>query len=246
MERVERHNDEIQQNVNFWTSKPLLLKVYGALYRKIASRIDRVIDGKIIEIGSGMGNIKRWIPDCITTDLFANPEIDRVENVYELKYDSGTASNIILFDVFHHLKYPNAALLELHRVLARNGKVIILEPDMSGIGRFVYGCFHHEPIALHAPISLDAEAGADALSYYAAQGNAYRLFLKREAPVFLKEWDILEVRRLADLAYVASGGFSGPQLYPEAILPIIRAFEQFANFLPALFSTRLLVVLSKK
>jgi len=246
MEGIERHNDEIQLNVGFWAGKPLLARVYGALYQRIASQIDRSIDGEIVEIGSGMGNIKRWIPDCVTTDLFANPQIDRVENIYKLSCKPGAISNAILFDVFHHLKYPVAALQELRRVLAPGGRVIVLEPDISAIGYLVYGCFHPEPVSLRSPISLEPKAGDDALCYFAAQGNAYRLFRRREAPAIFDGWDIHDIRRLVDLAYVGSGGFSGPQLYPEALLPMVRFLERIAGILPELFSTRLLVVLTKK
>jgi hypothetical protein len=50
-------------------------------------------------------------------------------------------------DVWHHLEHPANALAEFRRVLVPRGRVIILEPAMSVVGRLVYGNCHHEPWA---------------------------------------------------------------------------------------------------
>jgi hypothetical protein len=50
---------------------------------------------------------------------------------------------------------------------------------------------------------------------------------------------------MSAIAYAASGGFSKPQLYPTAALPVIRKFEKALDLFPALFATRLLVILEK-
>jgi ubiquinone/menaquinone biosynthesis C-methylase UbiE len=61
--------------------------------------------------------------------------------------------NLILLDVFHHLTYPGTALKEFHRVLRVNGRVTILEPAMSLLGKLVYGLFHYQPLGLLKPVS---------------------------------------------------------------------------------------------
>jgi hypothetical protein len=50
----------------------------------------------------------------------------------------------------------------------------------------------------------------------------------------------------AGIPYVASGGFRGPQLYPERLLPALRALDRVASRIPAVFATRLLVTLERK
>ena len=52
-------------------------------------------------------------------DLFSNPWLDRRENCYAMNFADGSVSHLILFDVWHHLRYPGTALREFHRVLAR-------------------------------------------------------------------------------------------------------------------------------
>jgi hypothetical protein len=84
---------------------------------------------------------------------------------------------MIMLDVFHYLIYPGTALDKFHRVLRMSGRMIILEPAMSLLGKLVYGLFHHEPLSLHRPISWLAPSGVDPkeTGYYAAQANASKV-----------------------------------------------------------------------
>jgi SAM-dependent methyltransferase len=244
---ADRHLVEMRFNRKAWERKPLLRAVYGRFYGLIRANLAGT-SGSTVELGSGIGAIKRYIPECITTDIFANPWIDRRENAYALKFSSGTVSNLILVDVFHHLKFPGTALSEFWRVLREGGRVIMLEPGMGALGKFIYGCLHHEPLGLRDSITWFAPPGFDPenAGYYAAQSNASKVFLGRKFNSELAPWRIIRARQLPEFAYVASGGFSKPQLYPEVILPLIlkteRAFERWPEF----FATRLLIVLEKK
>src|ERR1017187_3064045 len=171
---VVQHDLEIQGNRQAWQQKPLLQAVYRRFHELIASRLDRSVSGFIVELGSGMGSIKDVIPECVTTDIFPNPWLDRQENAYSLSFADGSVSNLILFDVWHHLRYPGTALAEFRRVLAPGGRVIVFDPAISWTGRLVYGLFHHEPLGMGLSITWDAPQGfrpADA-DYFAAQGSA--------------------------------------------------------------------------
>ena len=247
MTDLGQHNVEIHANADAWKRKPLLRDIYDGFYARIASHLPLADLGPVVEIGSGMGNIKRVIPQCITTDLFANPWLDRHENAYALSFADRSLGAVVLFDVFHHLRYPGTVLRELHRVLQVGGRVIIFEPDMSLLGRLVYGVFHHEPLGLKEAITWDAPAGFESENhgYYAAQGNAYRIFVRGERPGPFDGWKVARVSRHPDLSYVASGGFAGPQLYPRMLHPLMKAIDLLARPLPWFFSTRLLVVLEK-
>ena len=63
-------------------------------------------------------------------------------------------------------------------MLNANGRLIIFDPAMGMLGRLVYGLFHHEPLALDAEIRWNPPEGfvPDEMNYYAAQGNAERVF----------------------------------------------------------------------
>jgi SAM-dependent methyltransferase len=243
----EQHNVEIHANRRHWERKPLLRKVYSQFAREIAKRVDRTQPGLVVELGSGMGHIKEHLPDCITTDLFPNPWLDRVEDAYDLTFAAGTVSHMILFDVWHHLEYPGTALREFYRVLAEHGKVIIFDPAMGLLGRFVFGNFHHEPLGLSDEIQWETPAGLvrERRGYYAAQGNASRVFGSSIFREKLRSWRVAEVTYFSALAYLGTGGFRGPQLYPMAALPLLNWVDSFLSRFPSLAS-RMLVVLEKQ
>jgi len=245
----EQHAIEIQDNLAHWRKKPLLRDVYRGFYEEIARRLVPSAPSRTVELGSGIGNLKSVLPDCIATDLFPNPWIDRVENAYRLSFADASLDNLVLFDVFHHLAYPGTALAELRRVLVPGGRLVVFDPDVSALGRIVYGAFHHEPLALGAPITWTAPAGfdPDAAPYYAAQGNASRVFRSARYDGDLARCGFrkVEVTRLSSLSYVASGGFRGRQLYPRSLLGTMRRVDRLAGLVPGLFSTRLLVVMER-
>jgi SAM-dependent methyltransferase len=241
-----QHLIEIQQNKDIWRNKAVLRQAYAVLYGQICNQLSRV-EGPTVELGSGIGAVKEFLPNCVTTDIFANPWLDRVENAYQLSFADSSLSNLILFDVFHHLRWPGSALKEFARVLRQQGRVILMEPGFGLLGKFVYGNFHHEPLGFSQAINWDQPAALEdsAGCYYAAQANAWRLFRMGEAAGRLPEWKTIFIKPLAALSYVASGGFSRSSLYPSFLFPVMRGFDRMGDRLPALFATRLLLVLER-
>ena len=246
---IEQHNIEIQKNREAWNKKPLLQKIYKDFYDLILGWVRKDLKGETVELGSGIGNFKSVYPKCIATDIFPNPWIDQVESAYKLSFQDNSVSNLIMFDVFHHLAYPGSVLNEAKRVLMKGGRVIIFEPYISLLGLFVYGVFHHEPVALFKKINWFCPVGQNPdEKYYAAQGNATRIFNKisnLEFPI-TKNWEIIETKKISAISYVLSGGFSKPSLYLIKFLPFIRKIEKVLDLLPLFFATRMLVVLEKK
>jgi SAM-dependent methyltransferase len=241
---IEQHNIEIHQNRKHWDRKPGLRAVYGRFYREIAARIRRDVNGRIVELGSGLGNIKAVLPECITTDIFPNPWIDQVEDAYQLSFESGSVSNLILFDVWHHLQFPGSALKEFGRVLAPGGRIIIFDPAMGLIGRIVFGVFHREPLGLNQPITWEAPRGSSSkeFGYYAAQGSASRIFTKPEFKPRLADWRVTELTYFSGLAYVATGGFRGPNFLSGVVLEWLTSLDSVLSKFPWIAS-RMLVVL---
>lgn len=244
---LTQHNIEIHQNREAWENKPQLRAAYAKFYQLIARRIKRPLTAPILEIGSGIGAIKEFIPDCITSDLFPNAWLDRQENCYRLNFANESLSHLVLVDVWHHLRYPGTALHEFRRVLQPGGRVILLEPACSLLGHIVYRLFHHEPVAMSAPITWHAPAdfSADQADYYAAQGSATKLFWHGEHTKYMEGWHLSEVSPLVSFPYLASGGFSGPRFMGRFPDKFFASLDFITQPFPRLFAARLLVTLEK-
>ena len=240
---LTQHQAEIERNKSFWERKPLIQEIYRGFYERILARIDQSISGHVIELGSGIGNLKKHFPDAICTDLFPNPWLDLVCDAYHLPFRDSTVSHLILFDVFHHLVRNFAFLTETSRVLNNGGRVILFEPFVSITSYPVYSFLHHEPVALGQPIDSGAEAPSTS-RYYAAQGNASRLFFRTKATL-PDSLQLLEATSFASFAYLLSGGLSKPAFYPAALLPLVRSFDSALSRIPQIFGARCLVVIQK-
>jgi SAM-dependent methyltransferase len=244
MTPLEQHQIEIEQNLARWRGKPLLQKIYASFYEKILQHIDVNTPGAVVEIGSGIGNLKAHLPRAICTDLFPNPWLDLVCDGYELPFASGSVSHLILFDVFHHLRCPRAFLNEARRVLTPQGRVILFEPFISAASYPVYGLLHHEPVAMKEPVSF-VETYPRPRDYYAAQGNATRLFFRGESRAWLNGWSVAHAEAFSAFSYLLSGGYSKPAMYPTGILSMIRGLDATLSCCPRLFGGRCLVELRK-
>jgi SAM-dependent methyltransferase len=244
---ADQHNREIHENLRLWERKPELQAEYARFYRLIAQRLEGIPAGPVLECGSGIGNLKSVLPAAITSDLFPNPWLDRQENIYALTCADASLGGVVLFDVFHHLQYPGAALRELQRVLLPGGRVVILDPAAGLLGRIVLQLFHHEPLALNEPITWDPPSGFDptVTSYYAAQGNAWRVFGGDQYRSELSAWKRPVPTYCPALPWLLTGGFRGPSLARGPLRPLAELTERLLGLAPRLFASRMLVVLEK-
>ena len=235
------HQAEIQRNLQAWQAKPLLKEIYAAFSRRIMGLVDPAIPGRVVELGSGIGNLKTFLPGALATDLFQNPWLDLVCDGYELPFRQGSLSHLVLFDVFHHLRAPNAFLREARRVLVpEKGRLILLEPYVGWTTYPVYGLFHHEPVGLKEPISR-VESLPRPRDYYAAQGNATRLFFRKEIPGWPQGWRIFHAEAFSCFHYLLSGGYAKPALYPARWLDALQKLDAVLSRWPRVFAGRCLV-----
>ncbi len=92
------HKNLDEKNRKAYKEKSLLRLIYRDYYAQIYNQIKTNNKHPNLEIGSGGGNIKEIIPDCITTDQFIDDKIDQIENIYNLSFGNGSIANIILFE----------------------------------------------------------------------------------------------------------------------------------------------------
>ena len=233
---VNDHQLEIQRNLELWRKKPLLREIYHQFYDRIVRLIDSSVAGPIVEIGSGIGNLKSRLPQAIATDLFGHPWLDVACDAYELPFPDGSISHVVLFDVFHHLRAPKAFLKEARRALCPNGRVIIFDPYISLLSYPVYEFLHHEPVAWGRPID-ERETLERPREYYAAQGNATRFFFSNR----LKGWEVFHAEAFSAFHYLLSGGYSKPAIYPRGFLKSFQKADAVLSRWPKLFGARCLI-----
>jgi SAM-dependent methyltransferase len=176
----------------------------------------------------------------VTTDLFPNPWLDLTCDGYELPFRAASLSHLVMFDVFHHLRAPNAFLCEARRVLGPGGRLILFEPYISWASYPIYGLLHHEPVARKEPISR-VESLPRPRDYYAAQGNATRLFFQQEIPGWPEGWSIFHAEGFSCFFYLLSGGYSKPAFYPAGWLGALQRLEARLSRWPRVFGGRCLV-----
>lgn len=229
-----------------WESRPLVRRLYTGWYQLIAARLAPV-PGPTVEVGSGCGTFKEFMPATIATDVFATPWADRIADAERLPFADGELANLVMIDVLHHVQRPAAALAEAERTLAPGGRLIMVEPYCSPLSAFGYRRFHHEPLDLTADPDARAVASSDD-PFDANIALPTLIFWRR--PELLERWApalrAIERRRLAWLAYPLSGGFTGRRLLPEWLAGAALAIERgLGPVLCPLAAFRCLVVVER-
>ena len=239
--KIDYKNRKIYQN------KDLIKIIYNNYYKNIKKNIYLSDKKKILELGSGGGNIKKVIKECITSDQFKNKNIDRIENIYKINFKKNSISNIILIDVFHHLQFPSLALKEIHKVLIKNGRIIMIEPAMGFIPRIVYKIFHYEPNGFNLRIKWNniPKKIPSSNKYFAAQSIPWRAFFLKELNLKSK-YSIKSIKPFSDFAFLLSGGYSYKALYPKILYSLIKLIDKILTSISIrIFSARMLIVLEK-
>jgi len=236
------------QNNNILNNKKILLLHYENFYTLIKNNLSS-INGKILEIGSNDSGIKKIIKNCITSNYYLNNKIDTKLNVYKLKIKNNSISNVIMIDVFHHLRYPRFALNQINKKLKKNGKIIMIEPAMGLIPRIIYHFFHREPNGLNFNIKWNKIPKNNFFlknNYFAVQSLSWRAFYRKELKL-PNNLTIDKVKPFSDFAWIASGGYSFPSFYPAFFYKFFTKIDAVLTILSEeLFSAKMLIVLKKK
>jgi SAM-dependent methyltransferase len=204
-------------------SKPFLQKVYREWYARIAAAVPPGT-GRVLELGSGAGFLRDFIPDLITSDVFPVEGVDRVIDATELPFDDGALKAIVMTNVFHHFAQPRQFLDEATRCVRAGGRVVMLEPWNTRWARFIYTRLHHEPFD---PAATDwGFEGDGPLSD--ANGALPWIVFGRDRERFLREypdWRVRSVSETMPLRYLLSGGVSLRSLMPGWSFPLWKGIE---------------------
>jgi SAM-dependent methyltransferase len=226
-----------------WQTNGALRRLYGRWYGLVEQQLPA--EGPWIELGSGPGFARDFIPRMQLTDLVQAPWHDRQVDATALPFADGSVGALVLFDVLHHLPAPARFFAEAVRVLRPGGRVILCEPHVSPLSFPIYRFFHEERLELDVDPLAEVPPGDP----FDANQAIPTLLLGRARADFERRFPSLRLvlhQRLAGPAYPASGGFSRGPLLPGPLWRVLLAIE---DRLPAaafrLIGFRLLAVLER-
>lgn len=234
-----------------WHANAALRRLYADWYGRIRALLPDPDLGPSVELGSGPGFAREFIPELQLSDVVRAPWHDLEISADALPFPEASLGGIVLFDVLHHLAAPPTFLREAARVLRPGGRVIMCEPYVSPVSYPVYRWFHEEPLDMRAdPFATETSAVGDKDPFDSNQAIPTLMFARRPGLAALASrfprLRIVSVERLAGLSYPGSGGFNHGPLLP---LPLWRALAGLEALLPEwtfrLWGFRMLIVVEK-
>ena len=245
-----------EQHHRAWESNEAVRTLYAEFYGRIAARLPDPAIGPFIEIGSGPGFARSFIPTLQLSDIVRAPWLDHEISAERLPFEDGTLGALVLFDVLHHLAAPALFFAEASRTLAIGGQLILCEPYLSPLSFPIYRWFHEEPVILGVdPLAqqiFDSSGGAsDKDPFDGNQAIPTLTFDRRRGREALAarfpSLVLGRLERLAGPSYVASGAFRRPPLLPLNVWRAVHALEgALPSWLYRLIGFRLLVSMGKR
>lgn len=227
-----------------WKKKPVLRRLYTDWYQKIAGQM---VAGKTLELGGGSGNLKEFAPDVMCTDIVDVPWLDAQVDAQCLPFSDSSLSNIVLFDVLHHIENPSLFFREANRTLREKGRIIIMDPYNSLMSWPVYHFLHPEPVDFQQnPLAL-VEPSKDREPFDANQAIAQLTFDKyySQFKEMFPHLKLIQKRYLSFWVYPLSGGFENRSLIPDGLAALMMKLENRLEFLGRLMAFRIFLVLEK-
>jgi SAM-dependent methyltransferase len=78
----------------------------------------------VLDIGAGKPPYRKLFPNRVSVDINEKLNPDVVGDIYDLPFDDSSQDTVLCIEVFEHLKEPQKAADELHRILKKGGVLI--------------------------------------------------------------------------------------------------------------------------
>jgi SAM-dependent methyltransferase len=203
--------------------KPFLRDIYTDWYTAVAKSLPSG-PGRVLELGSGAGFLRDFVPDLITSEMFLCPAISVVLDGLYLPFGNRTLRAIAMTNVLHHLPDVRRFFIEAARCVRPGGAIVMVEPWVTRWSTTIYSRLHHEPFHPEAETwdfaSTGPLSGANgALPWILFERDRVRF--QRELPV----WSVEQVEPFMPFRYLVSGGVSLRSLMPGWTSPLWSGLE---------------------
>ena len=240
----------LQTKINFREKALTQNQGLNYIYKKFHEEIkSKLVDGVSLEIGSGSSNYKEFDRNIITSDIIYDKRLDFVFDALRIPFKDSSISNLILFDVLHHIEKPLDFLSEADRVLRTNGRIILVEPYVSPFSWLIYKLFHDEDTSfrfdLESPFSKQAEKKQPFDGNQAIPSSIFfrkKEIIRNKFPFF----KVINCEKRSLFSYPLTFGLKSKGFFPLSFTQFIyKIGAPFGPLLGSLFAFRMFVVVEK-
>jgi len=207
--------------------KSFLKKFYHECYLSIAQSLPNHINGPVVELGSGAGFLKEYIPNLFTSEIIKIQDVDLILDGTNLPFSTDALKGIVMIDVLHHMPNVASFFSDAAACIKPGGVIIIIEPWSTLWSRFVYRHLHHEPFELGVK---DWKLPAGGPLSQANSALPWIIF-ERDRKKFDKEFPQFQVKEIMlnfPFCYILSGGVSLRSMIPGNMYNVIRKIENLS------------------
>lgn len=223
-------------------SKPFLHAIYREWYNLQAAHIPTV-SGEILEIGSGAGFFQELYPESFSSEVFFCPFVQAIVDAMDLPFPPASLRAVVMTDVFHHIPNVERFLRETVRTLTPGGRIIMIEPWVTGWSRWVMDHFHSEPMDVDMKTWQFPSTGPLSGSNQALPWIVFN----RDKEIFetrFSDLEIVTVQPFMPFRYLLSGGVSSRALAPSWANGLLKRFEK--SFNPQKWAMFALIIIQKR
>lgn len=221
-----------------WDTNPAIRALYTEWYTDIRDALGPAVDGQLLEIGSGPGFARQFLPTIRTSDLVAADWLDQqLDATHVWPFADASLDGVVVFDVLHHLADPAVLFSQACRTLKDGGRLVLMEPHVSALSYPVYRFLHEEDVDLSVnPFMIESRLDKDP---FEANQAIPTLVFGRYSAEFSRRFPELHVvldKLYSGFSYVASSGLNRKcpvpfrmwqalhrldRAVPEALVPLV-------------------------
>jgi SAM-dependent methyltransferase len=205
--------------------KAFLNQLYREWYMRLAGSMPR--GSRFLELGSAAGFLSEFVPNLITSDVFATPGVARIVDARNLPFADGELDGIVMIDVLHHIPEVARFFREASRCIRSQGTILMIEPWNTPWSRWVYQRLHSEPFQPESDWNIPNTGPLSG-----ANGALPWILFERDHDRFadeFPEWRVESIELLMPLSYLLSGGVSLRAFAPGWAYRPIRWLESKLN-----------------